>query len=202
MNFQRFSLGDMGTNAYIIFDEECKKAALFDAPAEAERILSFIDEKNLQLEYIFLTHAHFDHILALYELKQKTGAKVVLHKDEVQYLNDPSLNLSFEPLPELEFDISTEDGDVFELCGTKISVIHTPGHTVGSVCYLFDDILISGDTLFARSIGRFDFPLGSFEDEINSIKEKLMTLPDIIAVYPGHGGSTSIGIERKENPYL
>lgn len=202
MKFHRFSLGELVTNAYILFNEEDGKAVLFDAPAEPEKILDYLKKYNLSLEYIFLTHAHFDHILALEQLKKKTGAKVVLHELEEKYLNDSSLNLSNVELPHLSADNLVADGDVIDFCGTNIKVIHTPGHTIGGVCYLFDETLISGDTLFLKSIGRFDFPLGSFEEEIKSIKDKLMVLPDTTKVYPGHGFSTTIGRERKENPYL
>lgn len=202
MRFHRFSLGELVTNAYILFSEEDGKAVLFDAPAEPERILDYLEKHNLSLEYIFLTHAHFDHILALDQLKKATGAKVVVHELEEKYLNDSSLNLANVKLPHLSADVLVKDGDIIEFCGTNIKVIHTPGHTTGGVCYLFDETLISGDTLFLKSIGRFDFPLGSFEEEIRSIKEKLMVLPDEIKVYPGHGFSTTIGRERKENPYL
>ncbi len=202
MKFHRFSLGELATNAYILFNEEDGKAVLFDAPAEPEKILNYLEKYNLSLEYIFLTHAHFDHILALEQLKKKTGAKVVIHELEEKYLNDSSLNLSNVELPHLSADNLVADGDVIDFCGTNIKVIHTPGHTIGGVCYLFDETLISGDTLFLKSIGRFDFPLGSFEEEIRSIKDKLMVLPDTTKVYPGHGFSTTIGRERKENPYL
>lgn len=202
MELKCMTLGYMGVNSYIIFDKNAHKAALFDAPAEAEKILKFLSENGLELEYIFLTHGHFDHIGALDELKTKTGAKIVIHKDEEKYLNDSSLNLTFEPLPEVHADVLVKDGELIEFCDKKIRIIHTPGHTVGGVCYYFDDILISGDTLFQVSIGRFDFPLGDFATEIKSIKEKILVLPDETQVYPGHGLSTTIGAERKENPYL
>lgn len=202
MDLKVFTLGYMGVNSYILYDQEKGKAAVFDAPAEPERILGFLDENNLELEYIFLTHGHFDHIGSLSVLKSSTNAKILIHKDEEKYLNDSSLNLTFDPLPEVFADILINDGDSIDFCGTEIKIIHTPGHTVGGVCYYFDDCLICGDTLFQGSIGRFDFPLGDFATEIKSIKEKILTLPDDTKVYPGHGLSTSIGIERKENPYL
>ena len=202
MEFQRFSLGDLATNSYILYDQNSGVAALFDAPAEAEVILAFLNKKGVDLKYIFLTHAHFDHIMALKELKTATGAQIVVHSDEEQYLNNTGLNLSYIPLPEVKADILVNDGDVIEFADVKIKVIHTPGHTLGGVCYLFDETLVSGDTLFCGSIGRYDFPMGDFHTEINSIKEKLLILPDDIKVYPGHGPSTTIGNERKENPYL
>ena len=139
------------------------------------------------------------------EIKNATGAKLLLHKEEEKYLNDPDLNLSGEnpiKLAKSDNDILLSDGDEIMVDSIKIKVIHTPGHTVGGVCYLIDDILISGDTLFSGSIGRSDFPLGNFDTEITSIKEKLLVLDDDIKVYPGHGFSTTIGKQRKENPYL
>ncbi len=202
MDFQRFVLGELSTNSYLLFDENSGVAVLFDAPAEAEKILGFLTERKLCLKYIFLTHAHFDHIMALSELKSATGAQIVVHRDEEQYLNDTSLNLSYVPLPAVKADVIVDDGDIIECCDVKIKVIHTPGHTMGGVCYLFDETLICGDTLFCGSIGRYDFPMGDFYTEIKSIKEKLLILPDNIKAFPGHGPSTTIGNERKENPYL
>lgn len=200
------ALGELGANCYITADEETGRACIFDAPGDAERILAYMDKKGLKLEYIFLTHAHFDHIMALDELKRATGAKVYIHSDDVEMLNNTELNLSADcnvTLPRLGYDAVVSDGDVIETPCGEVRVIHTPGHTKGSVCYLLNgDTLISGDTLFKRSIGRSDGPGGSYENEIFAIKEKLMTLDDDVKVYPGHGFSTSIGAERKENPFL
>ncbi len=206
MFFHRFILGELVTNCYLLADENTKNAVLFDAPQDAEKIIAYICEKGFNLRFICLTHAHFDHILALSELLSKTGAKCLLHKDEEQYLKNPDLNLAgehAEKLGEISGYSLLNDGDEIVLDSLKIDVLHTPGHTKGGVCYLVNgEVLISGDTLFSGSIGRFDFPLGSFEEEINSIKEKLMPLNDEIKVYPGHGFSTTIGKQRKENPYL
>ncbi len=205
MLFHRFILGDMVTNCYLIADEETKNAVLFDAPAQSDKILDYIEKNGLSLKKVLLTHAHFDHILALEEIIAKTGAELILHKEEEQYLKDPNLNLAGSYWSGLNLpnaDKLVQHGDEILLDSIKIKVMHTPGHTVGSVCYLIDDLLISGDTLFSGSIGRFDFPLGSFEDEIRSIKEKLMILDDDVKVYPGHGFSTTIGKQRKENPYI
>lgn len=206
MLFHRFILGNLVTNCYVIADEKTKNAVLFDAPAQGEKILDYLEKNNLTLKYVFLTHAHFDHIPALKEVTEKTGAKIFLHKEEEKYLNNPSLNLvkdTEETLEEISEYSCLNDGD--EICVDEISIkiLHTPGHTTGSSCYLLgEDTLISGDTLFSGSIGRTDFPLGSFEDEIRSIKEKLMVLDDEVKVCPGHGFSTTIGKQRKENPFL
>ncbi len=205
MLFHRLTVGSMVTNCYITANKETKNAILFDAPDDAEKILNYIKNKELNLKYVFLTHAHFDHICALDTILKETDAKLALHEDEVKYLNDASLNLAESAgivIPEIKENITFKDGDEFDFEGMPIKVIHTPGHTEGSVCYLFKDTLVSGDTLFKQSIGRSDFPLGNLNDEIKSIKEKLMLLSDDTSVYPGHGFSTSIGRERKENPYL
>lgn len=205
MLFQRFVLGELVTNCYLIADEETKNAVLFDAPDNAEKILNFLNKKGLTLKKILLTHAHFDHMLALDELKDSTGAEIYVHVEDEKYLSDPTLNLAGDLWSKINIppaDKLFEDGDEIVVDSLKIKVIHTPGHTVGSSCFLVDNILISGDTLFAGNIGRFDFPLGSYHDEIKSIKEKLMVLDDAIKVCPGHGFSTSIGKQRKENLYL
>lgn len=205
MLFHRFILGNFVTNCYLVADEDTKNAILFDAPAEADKILDYLKKNDLTLKKVFLTHSHFDHILALQEVIDATNAELLLHKDEEKYLKDPALNLAGEHSGEFNTPDAYQllsDGDEIVLDSIKIKVIHTPGHTQGSTCYFVNDILISGDTLFSGSIGRTDFPLGSFDDIISSIKGKLMLLNDETKVYPGHGFSTTIGKQRKENPYL
>ena len=206
MIFHRFRLGELLTNCYLIADETTKNTVIFDAPDNAEKILEYLNEDELKLKKILLTHAHFDHILALKPLMDSTNAECILHEMEEQYLFDPALNFTAEKTDETcipESYTLIKDNDIIIVDGLKIKVIHTPGHTIGSVCYLVNDTtLISGDTLFSGSIGRFDFPLGSFEDEISSIKNKLMILDDEVKVCPGHGFTTTIGKQRKDNPYL
>ncbi len=205
MIFHRFILGDYVTNCYLIADDKTKNAVLFDAPADCDKILDYIAQNDITIKYICLTHAHFDHILALNELKEKTGAELMLHEKEEKYLTDPALNLIGAVETEViipKADRLLHDGDTISLDGLSFKVIHTPGHTEGGTCYLIDNVLISGDTLFSGSIGRYDFPLGSLEDELRSINEKLLVLDDEIKVYPGHGFSTTIGKQRKENPCL
>ncbi len=205
MIFHRFVLGDYVTNCYLMADEDTKNAILFDAPDYPEKILDYAEKNGLTIKYIFLTHGHLDHISALNGLKAKTDATICIHEDENQYLSDPSLNLLGEKAEEVmvpNADRLLKDGDVITMDSFTIKVIHTPGHTVGGVCYLIDDILISGDTLFSGSIGRYDLPLGNLQEELRSIKNKLMTLDDNVKVYPGHGFSTTIGKQRKENPFL
>ncbi|MBQ2932829.1 MAG: MBL fold metallo-hydrolase [Clostridia bacterium] len=205
MIFHRFILGSFVTNCYLVADKDTKNAILFDAPADADKILDYLKKNDLTLKKVFLTHSHFDHILALQEVIDATKAELFLHKDEEKYLKNPELNLVAEHCDKLNTPESYQllsDGDELPLDSINIKVIHTPGHTQGSTCYFVNDILISGDTLFAGSIGRTDFPLGSFDNIINSIKTKLMLLDDETKVYPGHGFSTTIGKQRKENPFL
>ncbi len=205
MFFHRFILGSFVTNCYLVADEDTKNAILFDAPADADKILDYLKKNNLTLKKVFLTHSHFDHILALQEIIDATNAELLLHKEEEKYLKDPALNLAGEHSAKLHIPEAYQllsDSDEIVLDSIKIRVIHTPGHTQGSTCYVVNDILISGDTLFAGSIGRTDFPLGSFDEIIQSIKTKLMLLDDETKVYPGHGFSTTIGKQRKENPFL
>ena len=196
MLFHRFSLGLLGTNCYLLADENKKTAAILDAPADADTILAFLKEHDYTLSDIVLTHGHFDHILALRELKDATGATVSIHENGVPFLADETYNLcgyvgkSWTPFtPDKLF----KDGDILTLGGEKFQVLHTPGHTSDSVCFYDGDNLLSGDTLFLGSIGRTDHPTGDTEQEINSILEKLMPLPDETPVYPGHGPASTVG---------
>lgn len=205
MLFHKLTLGELGTNCYFIADEDTKNAIMIDAPDDPDIIERFLNEQGYNLKYILQTHAHFDHILALKFLKEHTGAKICLHKEEADILRDKDLNhlshtgINYTPP---EPDVLFEDGDVLEMDGILVKVLHTPGHTKGGASYLVGDILFSGDTLFRRTIGRTDCPTGDFDTEIKSIREKLLPLGDNIEVYPGHGNKTTIGTERKENPYL
>ncbi len=205
MIIDRLTLGNLQTNCYILSDEETKECAVFDPAAESDRIIAATQKRNLKVKYIVLTHVHIDHVMALDELKNATGAQIVSSNIEAELLNDSQGTLaelfSTNP-PQSKVDIKVSDGDVLPLGNSEIKFIHTPGHTVGGICILCEDILISGDTLFASSVGRTDFPGGSHSKLISSIKDKLMNLDDSIRVFPGHGMSTTIGAERAENPFI
>lgn len=201
MDIKTLSLGELETNCYVVTSGN---AAIIIDPAEnAELILKAAGKADIK--YIILTHAHFDHMGAAAELKEKTGAELICSLNESPALNDGRFNLSEAFMPYLKpvnADILVREGDEIRFGDSKLRVLETPGHTFGSICLYGEGVLFSGDTLFRRSVGRIDFPTGSAGALINSIKEKLFTLPEETVVYTGHGPSTTICEEKTENPYV
>ncbi|MDA8229639.1 MAG: MBL fold metallo-hydrolase [Desulfitobacterium hafniense] len=198
-------MGTMGANCHLYYCNETKKAALVDPGAEADRIFRWVQEKGVKVEYILLTHGHLDHIGAVDELRDQLGAQVGIHSGDSAMLTDARKNMSsyFGSAVVLKpADILLQDGQVIMVGKEKITVLATPGHSLGSVCFLTGDGLISGDTLFAGSIGRTDFPGGSLNELLNGVTKKLLVLPEETRVYPGHGENTTIGKEKRENPFL
>lgn len=197
MNIKTIISREMDQNCYLI--EKDGKGILIDPGLDLEKIIK--ETEGVSINYILLTHCHFDH---LYSLNKLRGGKTVVGASECSLnMIRPDVSLcDAVSLPEASCDIKMEDGEEKVFDGIKVKCIKTPGHTSGSVCYLIDDCLFSGDTLFARSIGRTDFPTGNFETLEKSIREKLYTLNDDIKVYPGHGAFTSIGCEKKNNPFI
>lgn len=205
MILERLVLGGLQTNCYVLGDEESKECAVFDPADDADRIMSVVNRYGLKVKYIILTHVHIDHIMALDKLKKITDSKIVVHSAEANLLNDETGTLAqlFGAVPpESKADVTVSDGDTLCIGNAEVKFIHTPGHTVGGMCALCGDELISGDALFSESVGRTDFPGGDHSQLISSIKNKLLTLEDKICVHPGHGPSTTIGHERVYNPYL
>ena len=196
-------VGFMQVNCYVLADESSKEAAVIDPGSEPNRILSFLNEYGFQLKQILLTHGHFDHIGAVKALKESyPNVTVFIHELDAPMLLHPEMNLSFmnpEPVTAPPADRLLHDGDSISLGNKTIQVIHTPGHSSGSVSFMVENLLFSGDTLFMESIGRFDF--GSYSDILNSL-ERLMQLSDETIVFPGHGPQTTIGHERAHNPYV
>ena len=191
MNVKCFKVGYLSTNCYVISCEQTKQAAIIDPglenKAEAEPILEYIKQKGLTTKYIINTHGHPDHISGNMVIKQATGASILIYETHSGRAN-PDKKLS--------------DGEVINIGNCKLVVLHTPGHTKSGISLLGDGVVFTGDTLFAGSIGRTDFPGGSFKELINSIKIKLVPLPDNFKVYPGHESFSTIGAEKKHNPYL
>ncbi|MFH1846244.1 MAG: MBL fold metallo-hydrolase [Candidatus Omnitrophota bacterium] len=198
---RRFVVGPLQTNCYLFSDSFSKKGAIIDPGEYTPAITDYINESGIEMCCIINTHGHADHISgnAFFSLP------VMIHKDDESFLKDSERNLSSFFDKQVHFAEASrilEDNDTINIGALELKVLHTPGHTPGSISLLSDNILFSGDTLFCEGIGRTDFPYGSFQLEIASIKNKLMVLPDDVKVYPGHGSETTIGHERKNNPYL
>ncbi|MCG8400336.1 MAG: MBL fold metallo-hydrolase [Firmicutes bacterium] len=206
MIFEGFGVGPMEANCYIIGCAETKEAAVVDPGAEGGRILSRLEKLGLQCKSIILTHGHMDHVGAINEVRQATDANVMIHSGDADMLTSPAQNLSLFMGSMLKFkkaDRVLEDGDKVQVGNVLLEVIHTPGHTPGGICIkIKGGGIITGDTLFAGSVGRSDFPGGSHNVLINSIKTRLLNFPDDTKVYPGHGPESSIGAEKKYNPFL
>lgn len=206
MIVEKLAVGAVITNCYIVFDEKTKDALVIDPGAAAGRIAGKIKEKDLNLRAILLTHGHFDHILAADELRRTFSAKLLCSEKERELCADPVRNVGQQfgcacsVLPDETF----ADRQELAFGALSCTVIATPGHTAGGVCFYFagEGILFSGDTLFFESVGRTDFPGGNAKALIDSIRERLFVLPDETKVYPGHGPATSIAYEKENNPYV
>ena len=194
MKIAMMQLGSYGTNCYIVWDENTKNAAVIDPGDEAPSVLQTLQKEGLHLQMILLTHAHFDHIGAVDAIQADTGCKVYLHKAD---LTLPPEMTGTTPHPTDFYD----EGDTVTLDSIVFRVLHTPGHTPGSVCLIADDVMFSGDTLFAGSCGRTDFP-GSSWMQMESSLRKLHDLPGDYTVLPGHMGSSTLERERKTNFFM
>ncbi|MCD6364103.1 MAG: MBL fold metallo-hydrolase [Synergistetes bacterium] len=208
MILKRWILGDLESNTYLLIDDSEGKAIVIDPGGDPSPIIDFLQESGADLLYILNTHGHADHIAGNGALKEAfPQAKILIHENDACMLTSPAINLSVwlgKVVVSPEADGYLSEGDEIEVGSLKLEVIHTPGHTAGSVCLYLkgESILFSGDTLFYRSVGRTDFPGGSWGALISSIKEKLFKLPLSTRVCPGHGDETSIGEEMYENPFL
>jgi len=194
MFVKMFTVGMLTTNCFLVADTVSHEALIidpgFDRESEAKTILKQIELNGFEVKYIVNTHGHPDHNGGNRVLKEFTKAPILIHEYDAQMLSNPPA------------DRKLHDGDLIEIGNIKLKIIHTPGHSRGSIILLGADAVFSGDTLFAGSIGRYDLPGGSLEDIKNSLQNKLLVLPDYMKVYPGHGPVSTIGEERRSNPFL
>ncbi len=208
MIFQSFIVGALQVNCFILGCKKTNEAIVIDPGGDPEVIISFLEENKLKLKYILNTHCHFDHVAANFDLKQYSKAKILIHPYDAQAITNISatammfgIHIKDSPPP----DIMINEGD-FIYVGEEIilKTIHTPGHSPGSCSFILEgyDIVFVGDTLFAGSIGRTDLPGGDYNTLINSVKTKLFILPDETKVLTGHGPHTTIGYEKKYNPFF
>jgi len=206
LKIDQYVVGQVQTNCYVLVNTESKECLVIDPGAAAKQLAERIRKDDYKPVAILLTHGHFDHAGAAEELAEEFGIQIYAHEAEKETLSDPGMNVSALAGGNETYhaDVYVKDEQELELAGFHIRVLHTPGHTFGGCCYYipYEDVLFSGDTLFAESVGRTDFPGGSMSNIVRSIKEKLMVLPEQTAVYPGHNEATTIETERMYNPYL
>jgi hydroxyacylglutathione hydrolase len=198
-------LGPIETNCYIVFDETTKDAMVIDPAWDYPAIDRALSKYELKLRLIYLTHGHADHIGALQELREKKLVPVYIGEKDSFLIQNSANNLSLFMGKTIECtsaEYNVKEGDTITVGPMQFKVLETPGHTPGGTCLYGDGVVFSGDTLFQYSIGRTDFSGGSYETLLDSIEQKLMTLPDDTVVAPGHGPTTTIGTERRCNPYV
>ncbi len=206
LRVEKVVVGPLSSNSYLVYDSDTNEGIIVDAGGDGDKIVALVDRVSVKISYLCGTHAHFDHILAANYVRDALDCKFLIHKDDVwlleiaakiarKYVGDNIPNIA-EP------DGYLYDGYVLEIGQHLLRVLHTPGHTPGSVSIVGDGFVFTGDTLFAGTVGRTDFLGGNSEQLVNSLSKKLMSLPDDYVVYPGHGRLTTIGTERRDNPFI
>jgi glyoxylase-like metal-dependent hydrolase (beta-lactamase superfamily II) len=209
MKIDRLVLGEFETNSHVVRrDESATDCLIVDTGLDAVDLIAFLARSRLNPVAVALTHGHVDHIVGLDAVRRRfPGIKVYIHKLDAGMLTNPQANLSM--LTGMSFtaepaDVLLEDGDIVDEAGIRLEVLHTPGHTPGGICLYAraEGIVFVGDTLFADSVGRTDFPGGDMDQLIESIRGKLLSLPDATVAYPGHGMRTTIGREKRANPFI
>ncbi len=205
MKVMMMPLGVYETNCYVVYDENTLEAAVIDPGAEGKGLIKILEENKLDVKKILLTHGHSDHIGAVQAVADRYKVPVYIHPNDSMFLKDPKLNLSVHMGLSITCDVEEKPligGDKIEAAGVSFTVLETPGHTGGGVCFYGGGIVFAGDTLFQGSIGRTDFPGGSFEQLDKAIRTQLYTLPPDTIVCPGHGPTTTVGDEMKYNPFV
>ena len=208
MIMDTFTVGMLQCNCTILAADDSNDAIVVDPGDEAEQILERLEQHGLELRQIICTHAHIDHVGAIHELQRRTGAAASIHEHDLFLFDDLDMQASWLGMPAPEkghIERFLTDGDMVSCPDLELEVVHTPGHTPGSLTFHLEDdrpILFTGDTLFQNSIGRTDLPGGSMPDILKSIESRLMTYEDETLVIPGHGPYTTIGREKADNPFL
>ncbi|MDE5655082.1 MAG: MBL fold metallo-hydrolase [Clostridia bacterium] len=199
MKITTFVLGLLSNNTYLVENQEEKTCFIVDPSTESNKLTDYIDGNNLRLEGILLTHGHFDHIGGVARLKERYGAKVYMHKMDIDFIDNP-LNFG-RKFPRFDVDVTVDDDQEITLCNEKIKVMHTPGHSLGGVCYICDEVIFCGDTIFKDSYGRYDLRGGDFATLQNSI-QKIFDLQGDYVLLCGHGPSTTLTYERAHNEII
>lgn len=182
-------LGAYEANCYIVVNENTKQAVVIDPGAEPDKLKNFLAKNNLSVAAIFITHGHHDHIGALAALHAATKAPIYVHEADASRLG-------------MSADVLLKGGEIIEVAGMKFKTISTPGHTQGGCCFMIQDHVFVGDSIFCETIGRTDLPGGSYKQLISALKTKILTLPETTKLYPGHGPATDVAWERRMNPFL
>ena len=205
MTLTRLVVGPLQVNCFILADEKTKEAVIIDPGDDAQELLKIIKDKGLKVKYLLITHGHFDHVGANKALKEATGAELLIHEGDAQIMASASMHsraFGMNAVASPHADRYVKHGEVITAGEISLKVLHTPGHSPGGISLLEQGMVFTGDALFAGSIGRTDLPGGDLNTLLRSIKTNLMTLPDETKVFCGHGPATTIGDERRENPFL
>lgn len=205
MIFDKLILGPLGASCFVIGDEKTGHGLVIDPGDELNTITTTLTKHNLTLKYILITHGHVDHITQVSPLKDATGATTIMHKADHFLLSHASVQAMMFGLPDPGkpvVDKFVDEGDVIEMDGVRLDVLHTPGHSPGSITFKLPDDLIVGDLIFAGSIGRTDLPGGDYDTLIQSVKSKIFTLDEGMKIHPGHGPATTVGHEKATNPFF
>jgi len=198
-------VGPLAENCFIIGCEATKAGAIIDPGDEATKIIRIVEKQKLEIKYILLTHGHIDHLTAIQKLKEKYHAEFLMHKADLFLVENAPTQAAMFDLPDPgapQPDRFLADGDTVSLGKLNIKILHTPGHSPGSITFYVEDKIFVGDLIFSGSIGRTDLPGGNYEQLIHSVENKIFTLPDSTAIFPGHGPVASVGTEKKYNPFF
>lgn len=205
MIIHKLEVGFLEANCYILASEKTKEGVVIDPGGEAERILKVVKQDRLKIKYIINTHGHFDHIAANAKVAKDTKALICVHAGDAKALSEPGSSFSLlfgAPFSPVSPDVILTEGQVLKIGELNLKVLHTPGHTPGSISILAGQYLFTGDLLFSGSVGRTDFPGSSHQDLLKSLREKVMCLPEKTQIYPGHGPETTLAKEKESNPFL